>query len=319
MASASRRPALVITGPTASGKTDVAIGVAQKLDGEIISFDSRQIYRGMSIGTAKPTTRQRVAVPHHGIDLLPPSERYNAGRFADDARKWMGEIEARGRLPILVGGTGFFLRALTHPMFGEPPLDPDRKESLKRFLNGKNRAELLDWLRHLDPEGASRLSGEAGRQRIARMIEIALLTGRSLQWWQQRNSSSVEPLAALTVVLTLDRASLYDRINQRVVAMMGAGLVDEVAALLERGYDEHTPGMKTVGYAELVPYLRGETTLEAAVDAIQRATRGYARRQITWFRRQLVQPVVMLDASVPHDELVQRIVREWQAYNANRN
>ena len=319
MASANPRPVLVITGPTASGKTGVAIGVAQKLDGEIISFDSRQIYRGMSIGTAQPTAAQRAAVPHHGIDLLPPRERYNAGRFAEDARKWIGEIEERGRLPILVGGTGFFLRALTHPMFREPPFDPERKEALKRFLNRKDRAELLEWLRHLDPDAASKLSGEAGRQRIARMIEMALLTGRPLHWWQKRNTGGSTPIAALTVVLTLDRASLYDRINQRVAAMVSAGLVAEVTALLERGYDEHSPGMKTVGYAELVPYLRGQTTLEAAVDAIQRATRGYARRQITWFRRQLAQPVVMLDASVPHDELVQRIVREWQAYNANRN
>lgn len=316
---ASAPGALVITGPTASGKTGVAIDVARELDGEIISLDSRQIYRGMNIGTAKATAEQRAAVPHHGIDLLPPSERYNAGRFAEDARKWIREIEARGRLPVLVGGTGFFLRALTHPMFREPALDPARKEALKGFLNRKDRPELLEWLRHLDPEGATRLSSEAGRQRIARMIEIALMTGRPLRWWQERNAPDTERLTALTVVLTLDRTTLYNRINQRVVHMVRAGLVDEVADLLARGYDEHSPGMKTVGYAELVPYVRGETTLEAAVDAIQRATRAYARRQITWFRHQLAQPVVVLDASVPPHELVQRIVREWQVYNANRN
>jgi tRNA dimethylallyltransferase len=309
---------LVITGPTATGKTGVAIDVARRLGGEIISLDSRQVYQGMNIGTAKPTPAQQAAVPHHGLDVLPPSERYNAGRFAEDARVWIGRIQGRGHLPILVGGTGFFLRALTHPMFAEPPLDPARKESLKRVLNRKGRAELLGWLRHLDPEGAARLTADAGRQRIARMIEVALLTGRTLHWWQQ-HSGTAEPIHALTVVLTLDRTMLYDRINRRVVEMLEAGLVDEVAGLLASGFDEHAPGMKTTGYVELIPYVRGEATLEAATDAIQRATRSYARRQITWFRHQLAQPVVELDAALPHNELVDRIVREWREYNANRN
>jgi tRNA dimethylallyltransferase len=310
---------LVITGPTATGKTGVAIDVARRLGGEIISLDSRQVYQGMDIGTAKASPAQRAAIPHYGLDLLPPSERYNAGRFAEDARAWIGEIQGRGHLPILVGGTGFFLRALTHPMFREPPLDPARKEALKQLLNRKERAELLSWLRRLDPDGATRaVAAGAGRQRIARMIEVVLLTGRTLHWWQQ-HSGTAAPVKALTVVLTLDRATLYDRINRRVVEMLDAGLVDEVAGLLARGFDEHEPGMKTTGYIELIPYVKGEITLAEATDAIQRATRGYARRQITWFRHQLAQPVVELDAAMPHNELVDRIVREWREYNANRN
>lgn len=309
---------LAITGATATGKTSVAIDVARRIGGEIISLDSRQIYLGMDIGTAKATPEQRAAVPHHCLDLLSPSERYNAGRFADDARRWIGEIAARGKVPILVGGTGFFLRALTHPMFAEPVLEPARKEQLKQYLNRKSREELLQWLGHLDPKGTAGLGPQAGRQRMARMIEMVLLTGHPLQWWQHRTVAGA-PVRILTVVLELDRAMLYERINQRVHQMIDQGLVEEVRGLLARGYDEHTPAMKTTGYLELLPYLRGECSLASAIDAIQRATRRYARRQVTWFRHQLAQPVVRVDAARPHEEVVQLIVEEWRQHHANRN
>lgn len=312
-------PVLVITGPTASGKTGIAIEVAEKINGEIISVDSRQVYQDMNIGTAKATAAERAAVPHHGLDLLAPSERYNAGRFAEDARAWIADIRRRGRVPILVGGTGFFLRALTHPMFAEPPLDTERKERLKRWLNRRQPEELLGWLGHLDPVGAGRVKDETGRQRIARMIEVALLTGRPLHWWQQQPAEGIAPISAVTVVLTLERGALYERINQRVVDMVSSGLVQEVEGLLARGYDEHSPGMKTTGYIQLIPYVRGETTLSEAIDAIQRATRGYARRQITWFRHQLAEPVIEVDAARPRAEVVELIVGEWRQHNANRN
>lgn len=309
---------LAITGATATGKTAVAIAVAQQIDGEIISLDSRQVYRGLDIGTAKATPAQRAAVPHHGLDLLLPSERYNAGSFARDARAWLEAIEGRGRVPVLVGGTGFFLRALTHPLFAEPGLDPQRKEQLKRYLNRMDRAELLTWLRHLDAEGATRLGAQAGRQRIARMIEVALLTGRPLHWWHEQPGAPA-PLRMLTVVLELDRATLYERINMRVHQMIEAGLVDEVRALLARGYNEHSPGMKATGYRELIPYLRGECSLTEAVDAIQRATRGYARRQLTWFRHQLAEPVLRVDAAAAPDEIVRIIVNEWRQHHEDRH
>jgi tRNA dimethylallyltransferase len=310
---------LAITGATATGKTGVAIDVAQHIGGEIISLDSRQVYRQMDIGTAKASSEQRAAVPHHGIDLLDPSERYNAGRFAEDARQWITDILERGRVPVLVGGSGFFLRALTHPLLEEPEVDDGRKEALKHFFNRLDREELKRWLLALDEQGAHRLSPEAGRQRIARMLEVVLLTGHSLQWWQRHSAGSRPPISMLTVVLELPRAVLYDRINARVQNMVNAGLIDEVEKLLARGYDEHSPGMKTVGYAELISYFKGEASLDAAIDEVQRATRRYARRQETWFRHQLADPVVRIDATVPHDEIVETIVTEWRKHDANRN
>ena len=314
----SQSECLAIVGATATGKTAVAIDVAQAIRGEIISLDSRQVYQGMDIGTAKATRAQRVVVPHHGLDLLPPSERYNAGRFARAARRWISEIEARGRVPILAGGTGFFLRALTHPMFAEPELDPQKKEQLKRYLNRMSRVELLHWLRHLDAAGALQLGASAGRQRSARMIEIALLTGRPLSWWQ-RQAGGAAPTRVVTIVLELDRATLYERINTRVHQMVEAGLVEEVTTLLERGFDEHSPGLKTTGYIEMIPFVRGECTLAAAVDAIQRASRRYARRQITWFRHQLAEPILRVDAAKPREQIVQTIIKEWRKHHEDRH
>ena len=310
---------LAITGATATGKTGIAVDVAKCIHGEIISLDSRQVYREMDVGTAKATAAQRAEVTHHGLDLLPPSERFSAGRFAEAARQWMAEIRARGHVPMLVGGTGFFLRALTHPMFEEPDVDPRQKEALKSYFNRMDREELRRWLRSLDEQGAKRLPPEAGRQRIARMLEVVLLTGRTLRWWQQHSAAAIQPVQVLTFVLELPRDILYQRINTRVQEMVNNGLLEEVERLLARGYDERTPGMKTVGYIELLAYLKGETTLDGAIDAIQRATRRYARRQETWFRHQLSEPVVRVDATMPHDQIVETIVREWQKHDANRN
>lgn len=310
---------LVITGATATGKTSVALDVAARIGGEIVSLDSRQIYRGMNIGTAKASPEQQAAVRHYGIDLLAPSERYNAGAFAGDVSEWIQQINERGHTPIFVGGTGFFLRALTHPLFEEPELDPARKEAMKQYFSRFSREELLRWLAALDAEGASRLSSEAGRQRLGRMIEVVLLTGRSLTWWQQHAINTGPLIKPLTFVLELPRNVLYDRINARVVEMVNNGLVEEVKQLLAAGYTENSPGMKTVGYQELIPYVRGETMLEEAIDAIQRATRSYARRQETWFRHQLFEPVVRVDATLPVAEVAQRIVTEWQANNENRD
>ena len=313
--------ALVIIGATATGKTALSIDVARALEGEIISLDSRQVYRGLDIGTAKPNAEELAAVPHHGIDIVNPDERYSSGRFARDARQWLAQIRARGHLPVLVGGTGFFLRALTHPLFQEPDLPAQRREALQAWLDQQSESELLRWLTALDPALLQRSSRAVDRQRGTRALEVALLTGQPLSWWHSHAPAAEEPLRALIFLLELPRAELYARINARVSSMMELGLLQEVERLLGQGYDEHAPGMNATGYSELLAYLRGDCDLVTAVDAIQRATRRYARRQHTWLRHQLPPCTVPLDALQPRSELLETIVQKWQreVNSAHRN
>lgn len=305
--------ALAIVGPTAVGKTALAIEVARLLDGEIVSMDSRQVYRGMEIGTAKPTAAQRAAVPHHGLDLVEPDARFGAGRFARMARAAIEEIRERGRTPLFVGGTGFFLRALTHPIFREPALNPVRRAALGAFLDGLDSAMLHAWLRQLDAPTAARLDEWGGRQRLIRALELPLLTGRPLSWWHESAPSEAPPLRPLVVVLDAPRALLVAAIDRRVEAMMTAGLAEEVESLLNAGHLPGEPGMKTTGYAELIPAIRGEIEMPAAVEQVKRNTRAYARRQLTWFRHQLPEGAVWLDATRPAGDVAQEIAALWRA------
>ena len=298
---------VAIVGPTASGKTGLAIEVAERIGGEVISMDSRQIYRGMDIGTAKPSAAERARVPHHGLDLVDPDVRFNAARFAGYARATISEIESRGKLPLLVGGTGFFLRALTHPIFREPALDSDRRQHLEARLSTFPDAELRRWLHTLDPPIAERLEKGGGRQRLLRALELPLLTGQPLSWWQKNAPPEHEPLIPLVFVIDLPAAALNERIDARVLQMVRDGLVEEVALLLQRGFDESAPGMNATGYRELVPHIRGEISLEDALTKIQRNTRAYARRQRTWFRTQLPPGAIHLDGAAPLADLADRI------------
>ena len=302
--------ALVVTGATATGKTALAIEVARRIGGSVISMDSRQVYRGMDIGTAKPSVAERRGVPHYGFDVVGPDERYSAGRFARDARRWIADIRAAGRVPILAGGTGFFLRALTDPLFEEPPMRTDRREALKAWLSALPNAELARWAERLDPTQAAR---GGGRQRQARAIEVALLTGRPLSGWQRAAPARQPRLDARVFVLDLSRDKLVRRVDARVHDMVAAGLVAEVDTLLRSGHGPDDPGMNATGYIELIPHLAGKTTLEAAVERIQAATRRYARRQRTWLRHQLPADAVRLDAARPTGELAGAVVESWQA------
>ncbi|HSJ31945.1 MAG TPA: tRNA (adenosine(37)-N6)-dimethylallyltransferase MiaA [Longimicrobiales bacterium] len=304
--------ALVITGATATGKTAVAVEVAQRLGGEIISLDSRQVYRFMDIGTAKASEAERAGIPHHGLDIIDPDERFNAGRFAALARGWIADIRGRGRVPILAGGTGFFLRALTHPMFEEPRLDPAAKEAWKRYLSELPGDEVARWARTLDADAAAR-AGD--RQRLARIVEVVMLTGRTLRSLQREAPPAAPPIDARVFVLDLPRDQLYRRIELRVDSMIRAGLAAEVRALMARGYDETAPGLNATGYIELLPHLRGERSLEEAVALIKAATRRYARRQTTWLRHQLPAGAVRLAADASVDALAGRIVQEWSQEN----
>lgn len=307
-------PVLFVTGSTASGKSALAIALARLLDGEVISADSRQVYQGMDIGTAKPTAAERQGVPHHGFDLVSPAERYSAGRFARDARRWIVGIRDRGRTPIVAGGTGFFLGALTRPLFEEPELGHLERSRIRSVLAGKPVEELRRWVEALEPASTAldlEGRGGGGRQRLIRAIEVALLTGKPLRWWH-RNAPARDPaVPAVTVVLCMPRAELYRRIDERVDAMVAAGWVDEVRRLLQRGFDEGAPGMTATGYSSMLAHVRGEIPLEEAIARTRRQTRQYARRQLTWMRNQLPADALRLPVGTL-DAMVNAVERHWK-------
>jgi tRNA dimethylallyltransferase len=307
-----RPRAIALVGPTASGKTALSIEVARLVGGEVVSMDSRQVYRGMDIGTAKATPRQRAEVPHHGLDLVDPDGRFSAGEFSRRARRWMEEIQDRGHVPLLAGGTGFFLRSLTDPIFRQPELDADRRARLEAYLRERDTETLHRWLERLDPAMAERLRGWGGRQRLLRSLEMPLLTGHSLSWWHTHAEPEAEPVPVLVFVLQADRQRLFRVIDRRVDEMVEAGLLGEVERLLKAGYDERSPGMNATGYIELIPFFRGERSLPDALELIRRNTRAYARRQTTWFRHQLPADAIPLDASRPVAELAEFIARQWE-------
>ncbi|MEJ2539752.1 MAG: tRNA (adenosine(37)-N6)-dimethylallyltransferase MiaA [Gemmatimonadota bacterium] len=304
--------ALVLTGPTTAGKTDLSLEVARRLRGEIVSMDSRQVYRGMDIGTDKVLPGSRAGIPHYGLDLVDPDERYSAGQFARDARRWIQEIRSRGHLPILVGGTGFFLKALLQPLFREPPLDAARRGRLRRYLRTMERDRLVRWVRALDPQRAERAE-QGGPQRLSRTLEVPLLTGRPLSWWHREAAAEEPGVPARVVLLELPRQELDRRIDARVGRMVERGLLDEVRSLLDRGYGPEDPGMSGTGYREMAAVLQGSLDLDEGLERMRLQTRQYARRQLTWFRNQLPDDVVRVDALLPLRDKARRIEDAWMA------
>ncbi len=303
---------LGIVGPTGAGKTALSLCAARKLGGEIISVDSRQIYRGMDIGTAKASPEEQAAVPHHGLDIRDPGERYSAGEFGRDARRWITEIRARGRVAVLAGGTGFFLRVLTEPLFREPKLDPARSTALEDVLRGLPAAELERWVRLLDPARAD-VAVAGGKQRMLRTLSIALLTGRPLSELHRSLPAEAEPLRGMVCLLKVPPEILDLRIRRRVHAMVRAGFVEEVSALLGSGCTRDDPGLNGVGYREMADCLEGAITLGEAVERTRTATRRYARRQRTWFRRQLGPGTVTVDGTAPLEVQCAAVVKAWRA------
>jgi tRNA dimethylallyltransferase len=296
----------VLVGPTAVGKTAVAIALAAHWPLEVISADSRQVYRRLDIGTAKPTKKERARVAHHGVDLVEPGERYSAGHFARDAVKWLEEIRGRCNLPVVVGGTGLYVRALSEGLFAEPPLDPAKRRSLDAWTARLEPIELLRWASRLDPGFRG-----GGRQRAARAIEVALLSGRPLSYWQQaaRAGGALDPWY---IVLTAPRPVLHGRIARRADEMVRRGLIEEVAAVLAEGHDPRAPGLDGIGIREAVEYLHGERPRESVAEAIATGTRQYAKRQQTWFRHQLARPAVTLDATRAPEKLACEIAELWE-------
>lgn len=272
---------LVIVGPTAVGKTGVSILLAERLGTEIISADSMQIYRGMDIGTAKPSPEDMARVKHHMIDIVEPSKRFSAGEYLEMVKEIIGALHEQGKVPLIVGGTGLYIKALTRGIFEAPSADGELRKNLLDEER-KKKGSLYNRLSELDPERAAQL--EAGDlRRIVRALEVILLTGRRMS---EMFVKDTRPLQAEFIKIGLKRArsELYEIINRRVEEMFKRGLVEEVRRLLEKSPSE-TP-LQAIGYKETIGYLNGEMNYKELVEVVKKATRRYAKRQFTWFRKE---------------------------------
>jgi len=279
--------AVAIMGPTGVGKSAVAVRLAGIFKGEVISVDSRQAYRLLDIGTAKPTKEQMKAVPHHMIDVLELKEKNNAEYFARMAVQKIEEVKARGKLPILAGGTGLYFRAIFEGLFSIDLRDEDR-EAFENRIKGIATEELRERLKVADPETYERLNPN-DRYRIVRALEVYELTGVPLSEHfrrQAKSRSSKDRMTFLKIGLTMEREKLYSRINERTREMLESGWIEEVAGLIEMGVDIGWPGMKTLGYPEVIDFLSGKITRDELTERVSRLTRQYAKRQLTWFRKE---------------------------------
>ncbi len=276
---------IAVTGPTASGKTALAIELARHCNGEIISCDSMQIYRGMDIGTAKPTKEELSAVPHHLIDILPPDAPYSCSDYVKDAEKAICDITNRGKTPILCGGTGLYLdRLLKGGNDDDAACDESLRAELKLFCEKKGIDALYERLVSLDPEAAAAIH-KNNVKRVMRAIEICLVTGQKKSEIDKKNSQITDKYDHRVITLCFnDRSLLYNRIDSRVDAMIEQGLLEETKRLADDGvFERSVTAAQAIGYKELFPFLRGEATLEECVEELKKASRRYAKRQITWF------------------------------------
>ena len=274
---------VIILGPTGVGKSDVAIEVASAVGGEIINADSQQVYRYMDIGTGKPKLEQRRKVRHHLVDVVDPDEEFNAAMFRQRALKSAEEIWSRGKKVIVCGGTGLYLKALTHGLFIGPSKAPEIRERLQEEAREKGLGALYERLKQVDPDAGPSIHPN-DRHRIVRALEVFELTGKQMTQWQREHGFKESPFESLKIGLNREREELYALINRRCEEMVAGGLVEEVKGLGERGYSLSLRAMQSVGYRHVGLYLKGEMSLEGALDLMQRDTRHLAKRQLTWFR-----------------------------------
>jgi len=282
MTSGDRPKLIVILGPTAVGKSALALELAQAYDGEIISADSMQVYRQMDIGTAKPSREDRARIPHHLIDVVDPDEPFNAALFVEQAVQVIDRLHRLGKPVFVVGGTGLYIRALLGGLLGSPGPDEVLRAQWKTVRDEKGVHHLHEQLRRLDPRAAGRIHPHDA-VRIVRALEVLALTGESIVGKQAEHRFAERRFRSLKIGLRLEREPLFARIEARVDAMLAAGLVDEVAGLVARGYDASLKPMQSLGYRHIGGYLRGEGDLADAIRRLKRDTRHYAKRQQTWF------------------------------------
>lgn len=278
----NKKPLICIVGPTASGKTALSLALAEALNGEVVSADSMQIYKSMNIATAKPSLEERRGIAHHMMDIIEPWKTYSVARYVNEASAAIDDIHARGRMPIVAGGTGLYIDSLLRGMdFASQPGDEEYRESLEI----KSGDELLGMLYQVDPKQAEKLHVN-DKKRIIRALEVYHTTGERLSEHNENTKDYPKRYNACIIGITYrDRQLLYDRINLRVEKMLEDGILDELQALLESGIDKTVTAFQAIGYKELMPYIEGKCSLDEACESLKQATRRYAKRQLTWFRR----------------------------------
>lgn len=281
-----KQPFIILTGPTAVGKTELSIALAKAAGGEIISADSMQVYRGMDIGSAKIRPEEMQGVPHYLIDILEPSEEFHVVSFQQYAREAMEEIRSHGKIPILTGGTGFYIQAVLYDIdFTEHGSEESYRKSLERLAAEQGSSVLHAMLKEVDPGSAAQIHPNNSK-RLIRALEYYKETGEPISKHNEQERQKESPYNFCYFVLNDDRARLYERIDRRVDRMLAEGLVDEVRHLKEKGCTREMVAMQGLGYKEILDYLDGKTTLEEAVYILKRDTRHFAKRQLTWFRRE---------------------------------
>ena len=286
MAASPKNPIIAISGPTCSGKTALAVRAAKALNGEVVNFDSVQIYSGIEIATAKPTAEEMDGVPHHLIGYVDPNVNYTAADWARDAAEKIREIEARGKRVVLVGGTGFYLRTLRQPLFESPKTDSELRERLRNILARRGNDHLYRMLQRVDAGAAAEFDANDS-VRVIRALEHYFQTGRRISdvWYERAEPPEFADRVRL-FVLDPDRKTLYDKINRRTEAHFHNGLVNEVKHLLDSGVNQYGNALGAHAYRRVCEYLRGERTLESAVERSKQDVRNYAKRQWTWFRKE---------------------------------
>ena len=304
---------IVLTGPTAVGKTSLSIALAKAVGGEIISADSMQVYKYMNIGTAKITEEEKCGIPHFLIDELEPDEEFNVTIFKNKVMGYIKDIKSRGKVPIIVGGTGFYIQSVIYDInFNEYGDDSNVRKKYEAMAETLGKSELHKKLALVDREYADSVS-ENNVKKVVRALTFFEMTGEKLSEHNKRERERSSPFDFAYFVLTMDRKKLYERIDKRVDLMFDMGLVEEVKALMAKGYDKSLVSMQGIGYKEVIDYLNGKTSLEECIDIIKRDTRHFAKRQLTWFKREKVVTYIDKDEFAAEDKCLKEMLRVYNS------
>ena len=304
---------VVVCGPTASGKTKLAVDIAKRFNGEIVSADSMQIYKKLNIASAKPTEEEKEGIPHHLMDFLEPTEGYSVADYVAEARKAIADISARGKLPVICGGTGLYINSLVDNIeFDDTGSDYEYREGLRKIAEEKGNSAVLDMLREIDPESAGRLH-ENNLSRVIRALEVYHISGKTMTQLQAESRRNPSPYEPCMLMIDWDRETLYDRINKRVDIMLDMGLLEEAREFFT--HDDYVTASQAIGYKELKPYFDGEKPLQECVEHLKQETRKYAKRQLTWFRKDSRISLISADETTKYDEIIKNAEKILKKYS----